>query len=260
MRRSLLLSAVCAFSLTAADTMPFTGSWRVNLDKMQAPEKPNQVELGNGMFRCLTCDPKVEVKADGQDHPVKGDPSSDTMNVKIINDKTVEITSKKGGKVVDTGKMTVSGDGNHLVSEDTSYPPNSSEPVTSKTQMRRVGSLKLGMHDVSGSWLLDKWLELSENAKEVSFEETPDGLNAKDQTGFSYSAKFDGKDYPVQGTPELDTVVLKRINDSTVEEILKYKGKVKNTSQMTVSADGKMMTIEWRGSTGFSGKSILEKK
>jgi hypothetical protein len=29
---------------------------------------------------------------------------------------------------------------------------------------------------------------------------------------------------------------------------------------MTVSADGKMMTIEWRGSTGFSGKSILEKK
>jgi hypothetical protein len=132
--------------------------------------------------------------------------------------------------------------------------------VTSKAQMKRVGSHKPGTHDVSGSWLLDKWLELSENAKEVTFEETQDGLNAKDQTGFSYSAKFDGKDYPVQGTPELDTVVLKRINDSTVEEILKYKGKVKNTSQMTVSADGKMMTIEWRGSTGFSGKSILEKK
>ena len=259
MRRSLLLFAVAAFSLTAADTMPFTGTWRVNLDKMQAPEKPNQVELGNGTFRCLTCDPKVDVKADGEDHTVKGNPSSDTMNVKIINDTTVEITSKKGGKVVDTGKMTVSADGNHLVSEDTSYPPNSSEPVTSKAPDPTPGG-PAPVHDVSGSWLLDKWLELSENAKEVTFEETQDGLNAKDQTGFSYSAKFDGKDYPVQGTPELDTVVLKRISDSTVEEILKYKGKVKNTSQMTVSADGKMMTIEWRGSTGFSGKSILEKK
>lgn len=45
--------------------------------------------------------------------------------------------------------------------------------------------------------------------------------------GFSYSAKFDGKDYPVMGTNSLDSVVLKRINDWSVQETLKYKGKVK---------------------------------
>jgi len=260
MNRLVLCFVVCALSLAAADTMPFTGTWRINLNKMQAPKKPYQFEIGNGMYKCLTCDPKEEVKADGQDQPVTGNPSFDTMNVKIVNDKVVEIVSKKGGKVVSKTKIAVASDGNHAVAEFTGYPPNGSEPITGKVAVKRVGSLNPGMHAASGSWVMDKMEELSENGKEFTYEQTADGMNAKDQTGFSYSAKFDGKDYPVRGTDSLDGVVLKRINDRTFEEIVKYKGKVKNTSRMTVSADGKTMTIEWRDSTGFSGKDIAEKK
>jgi hypothetical protein len=48
MHRLVLSFVVCAFSLAAADTMPFTGTWRINLDKMQAPKKPTQWEIGNG--------------------------------------------------------------------------------------------------------------------------------------------------------------------------------------------------------------------
>jgi len=259
MRRMLMTIAVCAFSLAAAE-LPFTGTWRVDLNKLQAPKKPSEYELGNGVFRCLTCDPKVEVKADGQDQPVAGHPAFDTMNVRIVDDKVVESTAKKGGKLVGKRKVTVSADLNHAVAESTGYPPNSAEPVSSKVELKRVGAPKPGMHASSGAWVMDKMDNLSENARDIVYEQTPDGLSAKDSTGFSYSAKFDGKDYPVLGDRSADSIVLKRIDDRTIEGTFKYQGKIRVTTQETVSMDGKTLTLQWRDSAGFSGTVIAVKK
>jgi hypothetical protein len=50
-------------------------------------------------------------KFDGKDYPVTGDPNSDTRSVKQIDDHTLELTSKKGGKVVMSGRIVVAPDG-----------------------------------------------------------------------------------------------------------------------------------------------------
>jgi hypothetical protein len=50
-------------------------------------------------------------KLDGKDYPVTGDPNADMRSYKKLNDHTLELTSKKAGKVTVTGRITVSADG-----------------------------------------------------------------------------------------------------------------------------------------------------
>jgi hypothetical protein len=50
-------------------------------------------------------------KFDGKDYPVTGDPDTDTRAYKPMNNHTLAITAKKGGKTVDTGRVVYSADG-----------------------------------------------------------------------------------------------------------------------------------------------------
>jgi hypothetical protein len=50
-------------------------------------------------------------KFDGKDYPVTGDATSDTRSLKQVDAHTVEMTSKKAGKVTLTGKVVVAADG-----------------------------------------------------------------------------------------------------------------------------------------------------
>jgi len=48
---------------------------------------------------------------DGKDYPVTGDPISDTRSYTKVGDRTLNLTVKKHGKVIDTGRIVVSADG-----------------------------------------------------------------------------------------------------------------------------------------------------
>ena len=50
-------------------------------------------------------------KFDGKDYPVTGDPESDARSYKEVNDRTLNFTVKKGGKVTVTGRVVVAKDG-----------------------------------------------------------------------------------------------------------------------------------------------------
>jgi len=50
-------------------------------------------------------------KYDGKDYPVTGDPASDTRSLKKINERTLELTVKKGDKVTMTGRIVLAADG-----------------------------------------------------------------------------------------------------------------------------------------------------
>ena len=69
----------------------------------------------------------------------------------------------------------------------------------------------------------------------------------------TYSAHFDGKDYPLTGNAGADSIVLKKIDARTFESTLKRSGKVVNTGTNVVSADGKTMTYTSQG-TNASGQ------
>ena len=66
-------------------------------------------------------------------------------------------------------------------------------------------------------------------------------------TTVEYPANYDGKDYPVDGSREVDVVVLTRIDDFTSAATLKHFGKEIGVARRVVSPDGKTMTISYKG-------------
>ena len=73
---------------------------------------------------------------------------------------------------------------------------------------------------------------------------------------YGYTAKYDGKDYPLtgMGTPDgADTLALKRIDTNTYEVTAKRGGIVVMTARVVASQNGKVTTITTKG-TNVSGK------
>jgi hypothetical protein len=63
------------------------------------------------------------------------------------------------------------------------------------------------------------------------------------------TAQYDGKDYPVKGNPNADTISMKKIDDATGESTFKKAGKVTATNVRKLSADGKTLTVTSTGTT-----------
>jgi hypothetical protein len=66
-------------------------------------------------------------------------------------------------------------------------------------------------------------------------------------TTVEYPANYDGKDYPVDGSRDVDVVVLTRMDDFTSAATLKHFGKEIGVARRVVSPDGKTMTISYKG-------------
>ena len=241
--KKLLLPLVLLASATLFAQSPFDGTWMTKLDTAQFPTKPDNYSLNSNMYECLTCVPKVAVKADGTDQKVTGNPYYDTIAVHVVNASSVEIIQKKDGKVMGTNTRTVSADGNTL--SDKFTDTTGTQPVTGEVTSTRVSPGPAGSHAVSGSWRTEKVNSVSSNGLTVTYQGTADGLKMSDQNGNSYDAKFDGKEYPIQGDPGHTMVSLKRIGDRTIEETDKRDGKIVGLYRMTVSSDGKSIHAEY---------------
>ena len=59
------------------------------------------------------------IKADGQDQSAGGNPHYDPISSKVVDDRTIEETQKKGGKAISTSKTAVSSDGSTATFEFT---------------------------------------------------------------------------------------------------------------------------------------------
>ena len=61
----------------------------------------------------------------------------------------------------------------------------------------------------------------------------------------SYEAKFDGRDYPVTGVPDTDSISYRRVNAYTLQAKLKKGGKTIGEFTVVVSKDGKITTVQY---------------
>lgn len=68
----------------------------------------------------------------------------------------------------------------------------------------------------------------------------PDGKETTSQTTY----ELNGKDYPVTGTADYDSVAGRQLNPNTARFTLKKGGKVVGTSSRTLSKDGKTLTVK----------------
>ncbi len=120
---TLVLCLVGAAMCFAAD--PNMGTWKLNEAKSKlAPGAPKNNTV---VYEAAGDNVKITVdgiggdgkpihhewtgKFDGKDYPVTGDPTSDARSYTRIDDRTLEFTVKKGGKVVTTGRVVVAADG-----------------------------------------------------------------------------------------------------------------------------------------------------
>ncbi len=64
---------------------------------------------------------------------------------------------------------------------------------------------------------------------------------------FEVAAKFDGKEYPIKGSPIADAISLKRIDERQTDVVWKKDGKVTMTGKSVISADGRTTTLTQTG-------------
>ena len=80
-------------------------------------------------------------------------------------------------------------------------------------------------------------------AQENGLKLVVDGIDDKGKAyHVEYSARFDGKDYPVKGFTDADTIALNRIDAHAFYELFKKAGKGVESARLVVSNDGKTLT------------------
>jgi hypothetical protein len=67
--------------------------------------------------------------------------------------------------------------------------------------------------------------------------------------------QLDGKDFPVKGTPDYDSLSAKQVNSNTASFTLKKGGKAIGTTSRRVSKDGKTLTTKSKMTTTKGEKS-----
>jgi hypothetical protein len=108
-----------------------------------------------------------------------------------------------------------------------------------------VGTWKLNAAKSKGPRVF-KSLIIKVEAQGDIFKWTYDSVHSDGKAGhLEWSGKYDGKDYPLKGSPEWDAAVVRRIDAQIIGWIDKKSGKEMAIWQFTVSKDGK--TQSWTG-------------
>jgi hypothetical protein len=110
-----------------------------------------------------------------------------------------------------------------------------------------IGTWKVNIAESSPIPLLKSGIvkiEPQDNGLRVVFDRV--GADGK-VTHTEYAAKYDGKDHPVTGDPNVDMVALTRIDANAVEAVWNKGGREVGRNRGIVSRDGKTMTVITRG-------------
>ena len=124
-KTTVVILALCFASGAVCFADPQMGTWKLNEAKSKLD--PEMGKNSTVIYQAAGDNIKVTVdgtdaqgkpthnewvgKFDGKDYPVTGDPNSDMRSYTQVDDRTLDITTKKDGKVTTTVKIVVSADG-----------------------------------------------------------------------------------------------------------------------------------------------------
>ena len=125
-RSIIVVFALCLVAVSicfAADA--FTGTWKLNEAKSKL--SPGSGKNTTVVYETTGDNVKVTIdgtdsagapthnewsgKFNGQDYPVTGNPGEDTRAVRKISNRVLTFSVKKGGKIIETGRIVVSPSG-----------------------------------------------------------------------------------------------------------------------------------------------------
>ncbi len=225
----------------AASLEALNGTWKADLASIKFEGKPNEVLLQGSTYDCKTCIPPLTVPADGQFHPVADRPYFDSISVKTIDDRTVEIRRRKGEREVSSTIMQVSEDGNAMNSKFTNANNPSVPPIKGTETARRAGPAPAGAHAISGQWTPKRVQDYSEDALNITFRVVGNQVTMTAQ-GESYNAEIGGPAVPVEGDSGGTTIAVSREGNG-LRETATRGGKEVNQTIIMPSADGRTVTF-----------------
>ena len=231
-----------ASEAAAGDVTALNGTWKIDPASVKFEQKPDEFAVKDGTYTCTTCIPPLTVAADGQFHDVTGRPYADSISVKAVDDKTLEMKSRKGGRDVFSVTMQVSTDGNTLTRKFHDSTTPNAPPIDGSSSAKRAAPAPAGAHAASGQWIPERVNEFSAEALNIVYQIDGNKVTSSFQ-GQSYTAEIGGPAVPVQGDIAGTTVAVAREGANGLRETYTRDGKVVSEVITTPSADGQSITF-----------------
>lgn len=247
-----LFSLVLAAQVGTGD--PRIGSWQLTSaeSSLDPPNKLSITSQHGEVHVVISGETHADftAKLNGHDTSVQNNPAFDQIELQRINKHQVELKEKKDGSLVSTIHEKLSKDGKELTSRTSQT--GHAETIT---VWKRTGGKRSATDLFAGDWTED--LSKSQMAQGMALKIEADGKDGVRFSGdYSYSARFDGKEYDVKNSPN-DTVTLQLADAHTVDEIYRRDNQITQKDHWVVSADGTQMTVTISG-TLETGQQLKE--
>lgn len=252
MHKLALFGLFAALQLGAAD--PRIGSWTL-ISAQSSVDPPNKLSitsLHGAVHVAISGDKHIDftAKLGGHETPVQGNSAFNQIELRRIDRHQVEVRQKKDGAVVATIRDKLSSNGNELTS--TTSQNGRPDLVTVWT---RSGGKKSATDLFAGEWTED--LSKTRLRQGMALKIETDGKDGVRFSGdFSYSARFDGKEYDVKNSSN-DTVTLQLVDAHTLDSIYRRDDQITQRDRWVVSPDGTGMTLTTSG-TLETGQQVKE--
>jgi hypothetical protein len=252
LHKLVLFGLLAALQLGAAD--PRIGSWTLISAKssLDPPNKLSITRRRDEVHVVISGDTHIDftAKLNGQEGSVPHNPAFNQIELRRIDKHQVEIKEKKDGTLVATIRDKLSRDGNELTS--TTSQNGRADRITVWT---RAGGKKNANDLFAGEWTED--LSKTRLRQGMALKIEANGKDGVHFSGdFSYSARFDGKEYDLKNSVN-DTVTLQLVDPHTVNSTYRRGDQVAQKDQWVVSADGAEMTLTTTG-TLETGQQVKE--
>ncbi len=231
------------------------GSWKLISAQctLDPANKLSITDLHDVVHVVMSGDKRMDFTAGGNGHEtaVPGNPAFDQVELHRIDRRHAEVKEKKDGAVVATVREQLSADGSELTITTASV--GHADQITVWT---RSGGAKAAHDLFAGEWTQD--LSKTRMRQGLPLKIEADGSDGARFSGeFSYTARFDGKQYDLRNSRN-DTVTLQLVDAHTVDSIYRRDDQVTQNDRWVVSADGQQMTLTTSG-TYETGQHITEK-
>ena len=249
----VFLSAL-PFAAQVGATDPRIGSWKL-ISAQSSLDPPNKLSITSEhgeVHVVISGETHADftAKLNGRDTPVQDNPAFDQIELHKINKHQVELREKKNGSLVSTIHEKLSKDGKELTSSTSQI--GHAERIT---VWKRTGGKKSATDLFAGDWTED--LSKSQMAEGMALKIQADGKDGiRFSGGYSYTARFDGKEYDVKNSPN-DTVTLQLVDSHTVDAVYRRDNQITQKDRWVVSADGSEMTVTISG-TLETGQQLKE--
>lgn len=231
----LLLFAGILVSVASAAENPFIGEWKLNPSKSRMPDEMKVENKGGNTYLFDFGGGAETIVADGSDQP--GLYGGTTLSVKADGPGTWIVERKKDGRLLLRGTWKLSQDGNTLADYYREFDADGSTVVSMDYVYQRSGA---------GSGFVADWKSIKETMNSPFLLEVKayegDGLTfILPAEHSSRNAMLDGKDYPNPGGHSVCSI--RQLDEHTLEMTDKAGEKVIDTQEVTLSADGKVLTM-----------------